>query len=80
MPEEYFWGIDPRVLAALPKYGAGAIVGNTNIPAGNVRGITVTATEPAANYNAYVTVDSENITRKVFQAFRELEDYQNLGR
>jgi phage-related minor tail protein len=76
IPEDLFWGIDPRILDSLPKYGSGAIVGSTNLPSGNVR--QTSAVIPNTEYNAYVTVDSENITRKVFQAFQEMENYHHL--
>lgn len=48
-----------------------------SIPSIGGRG-SASTNSSTVQYNAYVTVDSENIKRKVFDAFRELEQYQQL--
>jgi len=73
-----FWGIDPRVLSALPKYGTGGIVGGSTLPSTYVKGSTTAVTTSGATYQTFVTVDSEELTRKVLKAHRELEDYNHL--
>lgn len=78
IPQKYWGGIAPWVLNSLPRYGSGSIIGvNTGM-------IQPTSSRPSSQsqstvqYNAYVTVDSENVTRKVIGAFRELEQYHQL--
>jgi phage-related minor tail protein len=65
---------------ALPHLAKGAVIG-ANIPS-----TAHAAAQPAAKggdtfiYQTYVTVDSEDMTRKVFKAQRDLTDFVNLGR
>lgn len=77
VPESMWYRDWGSVLSSLPRFGGGGIVG------GNTGMSWSTSSRPAqlqstVQYNAYVTVDSENIKRKVFDAFRELEQYQQL--
>lgn len=77
---QHRWGEDwGSLMSTLPKYGAGAIVGAANLPSGSVRSGTNTQQVTNIQYVANVSVDSENITRKVFYAYRELENYAHLG-
>ena len=80
IPQKMWWGVNPAILNALPKFGGGGVIGNVS---------TVARTEPSSSgsggttkentyYNVYVSVDSESITNKVFTAIRELENYHHL--
>jgi phage-related minor tail protein len=86
VPARYEWGIDPAVRSALSTHQfatggviSGAYSSSMSFPRSSARsgGTTAGATY---QYNAYITVDSENIKREVFKGFRELEDYAHLGR
>jgi hypothetical protein len=67
------WG---SLIASLPHYGSGGVV----VPSGSVgvTGSKQTSASGVTNYNTYVTVDSENITRKVLMAIDEKERYHHL--
>jgi phage-related minor tail protein len=67
------WG---SLIASLPHYGAGGVV----VPGGSVgvTGSKQTSAGGVTNYNTYVTVDSEDLTRKVLMAIDEKERYHHL--
>ena len=76
VPESMWWGINPGVLNALPKFGGGGVIGNVSTSA--VTQPSGSAKNENVYYNLYVTVDSEGITNKVFGALRELEAYHHI--
>jgi hypothetical protein len=77
---QHDWGKDwGSLISSYPRFGSGGIVGGVPsvakpAAAGTVRG------GDTFNYNTYVTVDSEDMTRKVMKANRNNEDFHMLGR
>jgi TP901 family phage tail tape measure protein len=78
IPQSMWWGVNPAVLNALPKFGGGGVIGNVSTSAVTTPGAAGNSGNQSVYYNVYVTVDSENVTNKVFQAIRELENYHHL--
>jgi len=82
VPEKYFNLVAPELFNILPNPSGytppSATKGSTmSIPSVGGR-VSASTNSSTVQYNAYVTVDSENVTRKVFDAFRTLEQYQQL--
>ena len=68
------WG---SLISSLPTFGGGGVV----VPSGSVgfAGSKQSGTSGVTNYNTYVTVDSESMTRKVLAAHVENERYHHLA-
>jgi hypothetical protein len=75
LPKKYFGGVDPSILSAF------GVPMTSRVPSGTPRGATAATSQPQTvhNHKWYISVDSENITRKVFKAVQDLEDYNHIG-
>ena len=75
------WGEDWSSLVASygGSFASGGIVGSTNTPSGTVRTSQTSSSSQTINYNTYVSVDSENVTRKVLMSNLELERYHHMN-
>ena len=63
----------------LPHLAGGAVIGG--VPAARTTGsMGGTNDRVASSYHATVVVDSEDIVRKMFRAFKDHDDFVNLGR
>ena len=92
VPERHWGLVSPQLFNVLPggpshapgpvsSFAAGGIISGALIPVGSPR--TAAASSGPVNaptYVTYVSVDSEDITRKLFKAFRDNEDYNQIGR
>ena len=79
VPQHYFKYLAPQMFDVIP--GAAPYKPSTKMTTGGggtVSAASTTQTREAAQYNAYVSVDSENMVRKVFKAFQANEDYNML--
>ena len=76
---EHLWNLIPqKAFAAIPGgYSTGAAM---TMPTGSA-GSSATTSQPQTvhNHKWFISVDSENITRKVFKAVQDLEDYNHIG-
>jgi phage-related minor tail protein len=83
LPRKYFGSVDPSVLAAFGVSSVGPVSTPTgvNLPVGSVNTSAATSSQPQTvhNHKWYVSVDSENITRKIFKSIQDLEDYNHIG-
>ena len=77
VPESMWWGVNPAVLNALPKFGGGGVIGSVSTSA--VTQPSGSAKNENVYYNLSVNVqDSEAVTQAVFAAIRTLENYHHL--
>jgi hypothetical protein len=72
LPRKYFGGIDPSILAMF------GVPTSMRQPTTAAVPMAKSGTTNETHYHTQVIVDSENITRKVFKAFQDLEDYHHL--
>ena len=76
IPESMWWGVNPAVLNALPKFGGGGVIGNVSTMTHTTSGATA---KSDTYYNLNVNVsDSEAVTQAVFAAIMQLERYHHL--
>ncbi len=78
---QHDWGKPwESLLSSYPHFGGGGIIGSVPSTSGRSGNDGGASTTVGPTYVTYVTVDSEDITRKVFASFLDNERYNMLGR